>query len=483
MISTFSKGRPGRLAGTKFPAQHLGLGLKTQLGADFEIKKKKGMWRIPKRFHPVLLGPIVLFSPQFFFSDDVPCSPHKKIPVYPDLPVPLSNNTRLSVQGTVKSLKAGLDCLRALYGINHTPFSSAPRVGVFMGKDSQTAEVCLSFSTLKVLGALESETTLDPASVFSSTSPAERAVTFIVAILSNFYPLDALPELLSKKSTAVEIPIPSGSLYIDARNYPEVSIWWSPKASEEGMAISTADTAAILTLFAASARCWATKQPLSPPISPTSLDLPAFLPADITASISLAAVVASIYGDLPGLRTFQGGALPNIPRTLNEMNGRPVRPSERGLRLEEGGNRGKEEEEGDREEGEDSNESNESDSVEVAKRVPGDPSQKTINPKTHPRAFLRSLGVKLFSKKSHSLDSVSWDNLAGGERVRKEVEDAILFPMNSPKLYKDVAELTRVKPENNTSCAYIFIGPPGTGKTTTARIVAACSERPLVVLR
>ena len=80
-------------------------------------------------------------------------------------------------------------------------------------------------------------------------------------------------------------------------------------------------------------------------------------------------------------------------------------------------------------------------------------------------------------------DDKTWSALAGGRAVRATLEESLLLPLRHPEVYREVMTGTRkneaVAPHAK---AILFEGPPGCGKTSTARILAAQLGRPFVLL-
>lgn len=97
---------------------------------------------------------------------------------------------------------------------------------------------------------------------------------------------------------------------------------------------------------------------------------------------------------------------------------------------------------------------------------------------------LEAMGVRVYGvdeTKCVPTDStISWDNLAGYEEQKREVEDTILLALKRPEVYDDIARGTRCKFETNRPRAVLFEGPPGTGKTSSARVIANQAGVPLL---
>ncbi|CAN8308425.1 unnamed protein product [Cochlearia groenlandica] len=99
---------------------------------------------------------------------------------------------------------------------------------------------------------------------------------------------------------------------------------------------------------------------------------------------------------------------------------------------------------------------------------------------------LESMGVRIYGVNKplggddDSIDEISWDNIAGYDQQKREIEDTILMALHSPEVYDDIVRGTRSKFESNRPRAVLFEGPPGTGKTSCARVIANQAGIPLL---
>jgi hypothetical protein len=93
-----------------------------------------------------------------------------------------------------------------------------------------------------------------------------------------------------------------------------------------------------------------------------------------------------------------------------------------------------------------------------------------------PESALGDLGAVVF----HASEDFGWDRVAGYEPTKQEVRETIVLPLNHPEIFEAVTNLSRTRPGSSVPRAVLFEGPPGTGKTTMARVMASASQLPLV---
>ncbi|KAL4458849.1 hypothetical protein ABPG75_013714 [Micractinium tetrahymenae] len=94
---------------------------------------------------------------------------------------------------------------------------------------------------------------------------------------------------------------------------------------------------------------------------------------------------------------------------------------------------------------------------------------------------LEKLGAQVFVHGT-SDSAVDWGILAGYEEQKRQIEDSLLLALLHPEVYNEIAQGTRRQFASNRPRAVLFEGPPGTGKTTSARIIASQAAVPLVYI-
>ncbi|KAF4674846.1 hypothetical protein FOL47_008594 [Perkinsus chesapeaki] len=113
----------------------------------------------------------------------------------------------------------------------------------------------------------------------------------------------------------------------------------------------------------------------------------------------------------------------------------------------------------------------------MSRRAPRDES-----PKEKAKRELEQMGIDVIlpPEEDKTGDDI-WKGLVGYPQTKARVEETVLLQLKHPELFKKIAEGTRGKsaPANRPKVV-LFEGPPGTGKTSAARCIAAGCGIPLV---
>ena len=91
---------------------------------------------------------------------------------------------------------------------------------------------------------------------------------------------------------------------------------------------------------------------------------------------------------------------------------------------------------------------------------------------------LAALGALLYDFRK----GISFETIAGYDKVKQEINDTIILPLTNPGIYEKIVKRTRKYSESGIPRAILFEGASGTGKTTIAKIIASQVDLPMVYI-
>ena len=88
-----------------------------------------------------------------------------------------------------------------------------------------------------------------------------------------------------------------------------------------------------------------------------------------------------------------------------------------------------------------------------------------------PQSVLEKHGCSVFVP-GVAKDKLDWDYLAGYDKVKRDIEDTVMITLTHAHVFDQITSGTRMKDEKNRPKCVLFEGPPGCGKTTSAKIIS-----------